>query len=169
MQFFFYKCRWSAIAARLPGRTDNEIKNMWHTHLKKRVLKQNHQAATLETKPQNYVKSEPLNYPIQVRPQSPQHSSTTTSETTATTSLNNDALNDFLEVDENFWESVYSANDSCETRKFPAGETQMEFQFSPFHGVEQVCGYNPGMHDCMDFWYNIFTKAGELPELPEFF
>ncbi|KAI6685039.1 hypothetical protein NL676_030952 [Syzygium grande] len=29
--------RWSAIASRLPGRTDNEIKNFWHTHLKKRV------------------------------------------------------------------------------------------------------------------------------------
>ncbi|KAL5231584.1 hypothetical protein ABZP36_030360 [Zizania latifolia] len=27
--------RWSAIAAQLPGRTDNEIKNVWHTHLKK--------------------------------------------------------------------------------------------------------------------------------------
>lgn len=29
--------RWSTIAARLPGRTDNEIKNVWHTHLKKRL------------------------------------------------------------------------------------------------------------------------------------
>ncbi|KAK6138884.1 hypothetical protein DH2020_027376 [Rehmannia glutinosa] len=29
--------RWSAIAARLPGRTDNEIKNVWHTHLKKKL------------------------------------------------------------------------------------------------------------------------------------
>ncbi|CAN8270468.1 unnamed protein product [Cochlearia groenlandica] len=29
--------RWSAIAAKLPGRTDNEIKNVWHTHLKKRL------------------------------------------------------------------------------------------------------------------------------------
>ncbi|CAM8983563.1 unnamed protein product [Rhodiola kirilowii] len=30
--------RWSAIAAKLPGRTDNEIKNVWHTHLKKKLL-----------------------------------------------------------------------------------------------------------------------------------
>ncbi|KAF6989035.1 hypothetical protein CFC21_006431 [Triticum aestivum] len=29
--------RWSVIAAQLPGRTDNEIKNVWHAHLKKRL------------------------------------------------------------------------------------------------------------------------------------
>ncbi|KAJ7552685.1 hypothetical protein O6H91_06G064600 [Diphasiastrum complanatum] len=30
--------RWSAISTHLPGRTDNEIKNYWNTHLKKRLL-----------------------------------------------------------------------------------------------------------------------------------
>lgn len=39
----FFTCRWSAIAAQLPGRSDNEIKNHWHTHLKKRSMSQNHE------------------------------------------------------------------------------------------------------------------------------
>ncbi|CAK7333667.1 unnamed protein product [Dovyalis caffra] len=30
--------KWSAIAQHLPGRTDNEIKNFWNTHLKKKLL-----------------------------------------------------------------------------------------------------------------------------------
>lgn len=30
--------RWSKIASHFPGRTDNEIKNVWNTHLKKKLL-----------------------------------------------------------------------------------------------------------------------------------
>ncbi|XP_031266770.1 transcription factor MYB41 [Pistacia vera] len=31
--------KWSAIASHLPGRTDNEIKNYWNTHIKKKLLR----------------------------------------------------------------------------------------------------------------------------------
>ncbi|KAK4779755.1 hypothetical protein SAY87_015861 [Trapa incisa] len=30
-------CRWSRIARKLPGRTDNEIKNYWRTHMRKKA------------------------------------------------------------------------------------------------------------------------------------
>ncbi|KAL4351827.1 hypothetical protein GQ457_06G004520 [Hibiscus cannabinus] len=43
--------KWSAIAAQLPGRTDNEVKNHWHTNLKKRF-----QDKTLETQADGQIK-----------------------------------------------------------------------------------------------------------------
>ncbi|KZV15950.1 myb-related protein 306-like [Dorcoceras hygrometricum] len=42
--------RWSAIATHLPKRTDNEIKNYWNTHLKKRLVKMGIDPVTHKTK-----------------------------------------------------------------------------------------------------------------------
>ncbi|KAK4804021.1 hypothetical protein SAY86_003838 [Trapa natans] len=40
--------KWSAIAMQLPGRTDNEIKNYWNTHLKKRLIRMGYDPMTHE-------------------------------------------------------------------------------------------------------------------------
>ncbi|KAL2317836.1 hypothetical protein Fmac_031712 [Flemingia macrophylla] len=48
--------RWSLIAGRIPGRTDNEIKNYWNTHLSKKLISQGIDPRT----------HKPLNPPINI-------------------------------------------------------------------------------------------------------
>ncbi|XP_058197117.1 transcription factor MYB4 [Rhododendron vialii] len=157
--------RWSAIAARLPGRTDNEIKNVWHTHLKKKLMiKENQLETKLDQEPQP-MNDQDLGQ-VLTRLESPQHSASDTSSsssatttTTAATCVGNDSfVNSFHEMDENFWADVLSVDISG------------DLQFSQLdHGVENVCGYNSNtMHDGMDYWFNLFSTAGEMQELPGF-
>ncbi|CAK7346408.1 unnamed protein product [Dovyalis caffra] len=180
--------RWSAIAAKLPGRTDNEIKNVWHTHLKKR-LKQNHVTPEIRGRAVDISRfnqglktdSELVNssnlaagsdQTEEQRPISPQqYSSDISSVTTGDDTNNNlcmkvESSDDFTEIDENFWSEVLSADHSSMTSDYSAigTELQIQYPFSPLRiDVEPVHATNSNMYDSMDFWHNLFTRAGELP------
>ncbi|XP_058734835.1 transcription factor MYB13-like [Vicia villosa] len=90
--------RWSVIAAELPGRTDNEVKNHWHTSLKKRV----HQKNTVSSEETIATKS-PASSQISdiTGPLSPPSSS---SEFSSTAEDDFGFLDSFIEsMDESFW------------------------------------------------------------------
>ncbi|KAG6658780.1 hypothetical protein I3843_04G176000 [Carya illinoinensis] len=197
--------RWSAIAARLPGRTDNEIKNVWHTHLKKRLVKQHqdstpaaakrscapatntfeysHVAKINELEPMNFPSHDAASESPEHRPVSPQECSSDLSSTITMADINSDnsgylkaeSPGNFPEMDENFWSEVLWTEDSGEVNDFSAAvggdhlDQEVQLPFSPIGTLmEPVHAFGSNMHDSMDFWFNLFPRAGELPDLPEF-
>ncbi|KAJ4956874.1 hypothetical protein NE237_013657 [Protea cynaroides] len=181
--------RWSAIAARLPGRTDNEIKNVWHTHLKKK-LKQNQlspdtktqlSCETSECDANTMRQSEPMNDPTQFMkiekqghdPVSPQQFSSDFSPGRADSSVEtSENINmDSSAIDESLWsEALSSSETSGVPGDYPAMELdpELQFLFSPVPTSESICSFGLNINEDMDFWYNLFIQAGESVELPEF-
>lgn len=80
----------------------------------------------------------------------------------------------FPEMDENFWSEVLWTENSGEVNDFSAAvggdhlDQEVQIPFSPIVTTEPVHSFGSNMHDNMDFWFNLFTRAGELPQLPEF-
>lgn len=202
--------RWSAIAARLPGRTDNEIKNVWHTHLKKRINKNSDDIICKKKKSDSKKEFSPKRHstcsstttnvtdqsgaPTSSSMQSSQPSSSDLSSVAETTSFaaeeSNNNVDDnkvvvvkdennmerqfseissnFLEIDESFWSEALSVENSNTT--YDPSEFSYPFSSSSINSVELAYDYGTNdtiVHD-MDFWYDVFVKAGGSPELPEF-
>lgn len=174
--FFLLLCsRWSAIAARLPGRTDNEIKNIWHTHLKKKLkYYQSSQDSKRQSTSQiskyenNYVTAKDIDLSRRkstiVHVTSPQRCSSEMSSVTDS-SMEKIAVKEemdhssehFPKIDESFWSEELPKEDDSEIK----GDVHAKLPL-----LESVD--DSKVDDSMEFWYNLFTRAGNNPDLPDF-
>ena len=180
--------RWSAIAARLPGRTDNEIKNVWHTHLKKRLdpgaqeqleeasaAKKRKKPAAAARKREGKIKMRKLDaLTAKAAPvlSSPDRSvSSTLTESTSTASA----------AEEQHGNSGSSASASASVKEecFTSSEESEEFQIDesfwsetlsmPLDDINDVCmephdafGKPTGAADGdMDYWLKVFMEGGD--------
>ncbi|KAK7393684.1 hypothetical protein VNO78_22247 [Psophocarpus tetragonolobus] len=176
--------RWSAIAAKLPGRTDNEIKNVWHTHLKKRLLNSD----TKRVSKPRIIKRSDSNSST-VTQSEPTSSSACTSSSDFSSSFSEGSKNmdkiiksEDIEseetmppIDESFWSeaTVEYESSTMPSNSWAISNDQFappQYQFNSVETFQQHSfDYNgSNFDDGMDFWYDIFFRSGESIELPEF-
>ncbi|KAJ1398925.1 SANT/Myb domain [Sesbania bispinosa] len=169
--------RWSAIAAKLPGRTDNEIKNVWHTHLKKRL--QPNSDTKRVSKPKikrsdsnssTITQSEPAS--LNFREMETTSACTSSSDFSSVTGVESkniksediESMETMPEIDESFWSEA--AMDETPTMSSKSLTISNEIQFNYEETFQQ--SYDSNFDDGMDFWYDIFIRTEDPIELPQF-
>ncbi|XP_010475346.1 PREDICTED: myb-related protein Myb4-like [Camelina sativa] len=179
--------RWSAIAAKLPGRTDNEIKNVWHTHLKKR-LHQNQDGDTKETVVTATSTTTTTDAKRPTSPEQQQQQSSSSGDVSAVTTSGNN--NDHISngnskdsatsskdvppalIDESFWSEVVSMDYNISGDDHVKNEIKIENWEGSLDRNDNK-GYNFSKlynHD-MEFWFDHLTTSpvvGEISDISDF-
>ncbi|EEF37822.1 Transcription repressor MYB4, putative [Ricinus communis] len=119
----------------------------------------------------NPAASEATEYrPISPHPSSSDISSVTTGDDHPNNmSMKVEPSGDFPEMDDNFWSEVLSSENSSSDSDF-SSELQLQIPSSSLGNIHVgpvYYGCHTNMYDSMDFWYNLFTRAGESLELPD--
>ncbi|TKW40404.1 hypothetical protein SEVIR_1G244400v4 [Setaria viridis] len=161
--------RWSAIAARLPGRTDNEIKNVWHTYLKKRLEPKpaTQQAPRRKSKKQQQQQPAEIvmldgpgsTVPVSSPEQSLSTSTTSSTDYSAASSVENNADSSFTseedyQIEDSFWsETLAMTVDSSDSFGMEREDACVEAA--------------PSANDDMDFWLKLFMQASDMQNLSQ--
>lgn len=159
--------RWSAIAARLPGRTDNEIKNVWNTQLKKRL--KNHESSrdskrrSVDTKVAEDTNSETIKENVGT---SREQCSSEMSSVTADSSTGKKNILVFTKDEEFDYSSEYfpPIDESFWSEELSMYEVECPSPLNPIQSVE----IGTRLDDSMNFWYNLLSRDEDIQDLPEF-
>ncbi|XP_058074165.1 transcription factor MYB4-like [Magnolia sinica] len=159
--------RWSMIAATLPGRTDNEIKNVWYSHLRKRrkqnLMTQETNKPAMEISICNVGASKetlgsvlsPLNVPTIPRSENSSYIHMYQPQSSANSSpISSNSLNCNRITVEKYIDLSATV------------EQLLQPQFSPVLNGDSEFPSDPFQDDLRSFWLNLLMEAEKYEEDP---